>query len=175
MDIQLEGAMDGIETAEAIRSRYDVPIVYLTAHSDCATLSRAKLTGPLGYILKPFDDRELFTQIELGTYKHKVDLQLHQQREWLRVTLSSIAEAVIAAGPDESIAFMNPMAESLTGWQLEEANGKPLNQVFHLIDKRTRKLLSDRIENLLNTGKISSPSSHFSSPQPQKETKAVTR
>lgn len=84
MDIQLDGSMDGIEAAEAIRSRQDVPVIYLTAHSDAATLARAKLTGPFGYILKPFEERELATQIELALYKHQADRQVREQRERLR-------------------------------------------------------------------------------------------
>jgi len=161
MDIRIEGTMDGIETAEAIRSRCDVPIVYLTAHSDRATFSRAKMTGPFGYILKPYDDRELVTQIELGIYKHNVEMQLHQQREWLRVILASIGEAVVAVDTNGSVAFMNAAAESLTGWSMDAANGKPLEQVFHLIDKHTGKSLTNQMENLLDSGKISSPSSHW--------------
>ncbi|MHC1744839.1 MAG: response regulator [Syntrophobacteraceae bacterium] len=66
MDISLRGAMDGIEAAEAIRSLHDVPVIYLTAHGDPATLDRAKVTGPFRYIQKPFDERELATQMELA-------------------------------------------------------------------------------------------------------------
>jgi PAS domain S-box-containing protein len=84
MDIWLKGPMDGIETAEAIRRRLDVPVIYLTAHSDSATLERAKLSGPFGYILKPFEERELSTTIEMALYKHQSDLQLREQRETLR-------------------------------------------------------------------------------------------
>jgi CheY-like chemotaxis protein len=66
MDIQLEGHTDGIEAAEAISSQLDLPIIYLTAHSDAATLARAKLSGPFGFILKPFEERELATNIEIS-------------------------------------------------------------------------------------------------------------
>src|SRR5271169_2938672 len=59
MDIRLKGKMDGIEAAQEIRTRFDIPIIYATAHADDATLQRAKVTEPFGYILKPFDEREL--------------------------------------------------------------------------------------------------------------------
>lgn len=85
MDIRLRGALDGIETAEAIRRRIDVPVLYLTAHSDAATLARAKLTGPFGYILKPFEERELATAIEMALHKHQSERQLREQREMLGV------------------------------------------------------------------------------------------
>jgi two-component system, cell cycle sensor histidine kinase and response regulator CckA len=111
MDIQLSGQRDGIQAAEAIRAQYDVPVIYLTAHSDPATLSRAKLTGPFGYILKPFEMRDLATQIELALYKHQADKQVHEQREWLRVTLTSIGDAVIATDADRAHHVFNPVAE----------------------------------------------------------------
>ncbi len=117
MDIWLEGPMDGIEAAEAIRRQLDVPVIYLTAHSDPATLARAKLTGPFGYILKPFEERELATQIELALHKHQADRQLRDQREWLRVTLRSIGDAVIATDAAGQVAYINPVAEALTGWK----------------------------------------------------------
>jgi DNA-binding response OmpR family regulator len=73
MDILLEGSVDGIETAEIIRQKYDVPVVYLTAYSDRATIARAKSSDPFGYILKPFEIRELTAQIEMALYRHQTD------------------------------------------------------------------------------------------------------
>ena len=79
------GPMDGIEAAEAIRRQHDVPVIYLTAHSDRATLARAKLTEPFGYILKPFDERELATQIEMALYKHQAEHTLRQAHDELEL------------------------------------------------------------------------------------------
>jgi CheY-like chemotaxis protein len=73
MDIQLDGEEGGIRAAEMIRSQYDVPIIFLSAHSDPATLARAKQSGPFGYILKPFEIRDIITQIELALYKHQTE------------------------------------------------------------------------------------------------------
>ncbi len=84
MDIWLKGPMDGIEAAETIRSRIDVPVIYLTAHSDAATLDRAKLSDPFGYVLKPFEERDLTTTIEMALYKHQSDRRLREQQEALR-------------------------------------------------------------------------------------------
>jgi len=78
MDIRLKGSMDGIQAAERIGRDGKAPVIYLTAHSDSATLQRAKLTGPVGYILKPFEERELETQIEIALYKYKLDRELRQ-------------------------------------------------------------------------------------------------
>ncbi|NCN09831.1 MAG: hybrid sensor histidine kinase/response regulator [Leptospira sp.] len=71
MDIMLGSGMDGVETAEKIHKTSNVPIIYLTAYSDQATLSRAKITDPFGYLIKPFHGRELFIAIEMAIYKNK--------------------------------------------------------------------------------------------------------
>ncbi len=149
MDIQLAGPMDGIEAAEAIRRRHDLPVIYLTAHSDAATLARAKLTGPFGYILKPFEERELATQIELALYKHQTDRQLREQREWLRVTLTSIGDAVIATDTAGCISFVNRASESLTGWKAEEVMGRPLPYMCHLVNEQTGEELEGPIARVL--------------------------
>ena len=149
MDISLEGPMDGIQAAEAIRRQHDMPVIYLTAHSDPATLARAKITEPFGYILKPFEERELATQIEMALYRHQADQQLRQQREWLRVTLTSIGDAVIATDADGRITFINPVAESLTGWKTEEASGQPIQGVFRVVNEQTGKALEEPVARVL--------------------------
>ncbi len=78
MDIFLAGEMDGIAAAETIRSTSDIPVVYLTAFADPQIMEKAKITQPYGYILKPYQERELHTIIEIALYKHRIDLQLQQ-------------------------------------------------------------------------------------------------
>ena len=73
MDIVLEGDIDGIEAAEQIRTRFNIPVVYLTAYADEATVQRAKMTAPYGYLLKPFNERELHAAIEIALYKHMME------------------------------------------------------------------------------------------------------
>jgi CheY-like chemotaxis protein len=75
MDIALKGPMDGIQAAEAIRSKYCCPVIYVTAHSDQTTLDRAKLTEPSGWILKPVDEEELHKAIERALYEHRIEKQ----------------------------------------------------------------------------------------------------
>ena len=160
MDIWLKGPMDGIEAAEAIRHQHDVPVVYLTAHSDPATLARAKLTGPFGYILKPFEERELATQIEMALYRHQADRQLRQQREWLRVTLTSIGDAVIATDAEGRITFVNPVAESLTGWNAEQAAGQPVQCVFRIVNEQTGQAVEDPVARVLREGRAVDLANH---------------
>lgn len=81
MDIMLKGDMDGIEAADEIRKRFSIPVVYLTAHSDENTLERAKLTEPYGYILKPFTERDLSSNIEIAIHKHLREKQKERSDE----------------------------------------------------------------------------------------------
>ena len=84
MDIVLKGGMDGVEAAEEIRGRFRIPVVYVTAYADDETLKRAKETEPFGYILKPFEERELYTSIEVALYRHKMEAELRSSRQQLR-------------------------------------------------------------------------------------------
>ena len=132
IDIRLKGDMDGIEVAENIRSKFDLPVVYLTAYSDERTLERARVTEPYSYLLKPFADKELHTAIELALYHHTMEKNLKESRQWFAMTLRSIGEGVIATRTDGSIKFMNPAAEKLTGWDEKKALGMPLADVFRV-------------------------------------------
>ena len=84
MDICLAGPMDGVETAERMRRECDLVVIYLTAHSDSATLDRAKLTGSFGYVLKPFEARDLQIHIEMALYKHQSERKLRESAEALQ-------------------------------------------------------------------------------------------
>ncbi len=141
MDIKLRGKMDGIEAAQAIRLRFDIPVVYLTSHSDEATLVRAKATNPHGYLLKPFTDRELRTAIEVALHRHELEVRITTRERWFSTTLRSIGDAVIATDQHETITFLNSVAERLTGWG-QEALGRPLSEVLVLVDPEGRRVSS---------------------------------
>lgn len=132
MDIRLRGSIDGVSAAAEIRRIYQVPVIYLTAFADEKTLERAKKTEPYGYILKPFEERELHTTIEMALYKSRMENRLRTHERWLAVTLKSIGDGVIATDSGEKVIFMNPRAETITGWETADAEGKPLWTVFKL-------------------------------------------
>ncbi len=73
MDIKLKGNLDGIETADRINKQYDIPIIYMTAHSEKSMVERARRTRAYGYLLKPINPGELQTAIEIALYKSKTD------------------------------------------------------------------------------------------------------
>lgn len=71
LDISIKGSLDGIQLAEIINEKYNLPFIFLTSHADRGTLNRAKNTMPYGYILKPFDENDLMTALEIAIHKHQ--------------------------------------------------------------------------------------------------------
>jgi diguanylate cyclase (GGDEF)-like protein/PAS domain S-box-containing protein len=154
MDIRLQGELDGIQAAEAITESFSIPILFLTAYADQKTLERAKLTKPMGYILKPFEERELYTTIEVALYRHQMEKQLNEKSQWLNTVLTSIGDAVIASNLQTCVTFMNPVAEALTHWQQQDAVNRPLTEVFTILDENTRTPIGNPIAQALQTGSI---------------------
>lgn len=113
MDIVLKGEMDGVEAAEHIYGNFNIPVIYLTAYADDHTLRRAKTTTPFGYILKPFEERELQTAIEIALYRHKMENKLKRTEAELRHQLAieniiaNISAKFINLGTDEIDAGIN--------------------------------------------------------------------
>ncbi len=160
MDIVLGGGIDGIEAAEQIRRRFHIPVVYLTAYADEKTLQRAKITEPFGYILKPFEEKELYITIEMALYKHEMERRLKESQQWLTTTLKSIGDAVIATDINGCVIFMNPIAESLTGWKQKEASGKHLKKIFNIINEKTGKQVDDPVTRVLREGIVVGLANH---------------
>jgi len=154
MDIKLQGRLDGIETARLIRDRLNVPVVYLTAYADEETLKRANLTAAFGYLLKPFKERELVATIEMALTRHKLEQQLKESEQWFSTTLTSIGDALIATDEQGRIKFMNPLAETLTGWRQGAAVGLDADVVFQIIDATSRRVNPSPVREVLDTGKI---------------------
>ena len=132
MDIHLKGEVDGIEAARKIRSYCSVPIVYLSAFSDPQTVARAGETHAFGFLLKPYEERELHTTIEMAIAKHRVEQKLEETERWLAAIHNGITDAVIAVDAEHRVRLMNPASESLTDWWKDEAVGLPVTTVCNL-------------------------------------------
>ncbi|MBW4443720.1 MAG: response regulator [Plectolyngbya sp. WJT66-NPBG17] len=147
MDIRLRGEMDGVETAEQIRQMWQLPVIFLTAHADENTLSRAKRTQPFGYILKPFEDRELITMIEIALSRHKAEalIQAALEKEKEINELKSRFVSVV------SHEFRNPLNTILFSTELLQRYGTQITDQKKEIYlgriqgsvKRMNELLSD--------------------------------
>lgn len=155
IDILLKKSqIDGINLVKKIQERFNIPIIYLTAHSDEATLERAKKTKPFGYILKPYSRKDLQINIKMALYKHRQELQISEREKLLSKILSSTIDSVIATEENNQVTYMNPAAAELTGWNIDRALGKKATDIVKLIDGRNNKVLSESIKQVLETGKV---------------------
>lgn len=152
MDIMLKDGMDGVEAANHIHINYEIPLVYITAYADDNIMQRAKLTEPFGYILKPFEESELRTNIEIALYKHEMESKLKESQKWLTAILNNTGDAMIATDQDGYIKFMNPFSEALTGWKQDNVLGKPLKNIFYVESEDTGKAVEDPVEKVIREG-----------------------
>jgi PAS domain S-box-containing protein len=160
MDIRLEGKLDGIDVAHQIHERLGIPVIFLTAYADEETVRRARVTEPFGYLLKPFEDSQLRTTIEMALYKHAAERKLRESERRYAVTLSSIGDAVIATDELLRVTFMNPVAEKLTGWTQKEAIGLPLIEIFRIINEDTRQTVDNPAAKVLHSGVVVGLANH---------------
>ncbi|WP_322744442.1 MULTISPECIES: ATP-binding protein [unclassified Coleofasciculus] len=150
MDIVLKRReMDGIAAAAQIRTQFKILVVYLTAHSEEATLAKAKITEPFGYIVKPFNQRDLRIAIEIALYKHKSEQQLLEREELLSTILDSTSDGMVATDHMGQITYINPVAETLAGWQSSEALGKNIAEVIQIVDEATDTVVENPVLFLL--------------------------
>ena len=83
MDIMLKGEMSGIDAANFIHEKNNIPVIFLTAYADESTLAKAKISEPYGYILKPFKEIDLHSNIEMALYKHQKAIEMRKERDFL--------------------------------------------------------------------------------------------
>jgi PAS domain S-box-containing protein len=149
MDVRLAGEIDGITAAQAIRHERDVPVVYLTAHSDSETLRRAARSDASAYLVKPFKSPELRCVIEIALHKHAMDVRLRENEQWLATTLQSLTEAVIATDVSGHVRLLNVAAEQLTGWSRSEAAQRTIEEVLAIVDERSGTPLENPVRTAL--------------------------
>ncbi|MCP4396136.1 MAG: response regulator [bacterium] len=172
MDIILKGDLDGIDTAKQIHTTSDIPIVYVTAYADKHTLQRAKISTPYGYLIKPFDERELRIVLEIAFYKHRVEQELRQYREHLkelvhtrthelqqaREEAEAASYAKIAFMTNISHEFFTPL-NGILGYSQLLLKEKQLNkrQRSHTeVIRRCGERLSKLVENILDVMRMES-------------------
>ncbi len=149
MDIKLKGKIDGIEAAQEIRSELDIPIVYLTAYADRQTLDRAKITRPFGYILKPFDGRDLSIALEMAFYAHEMESAVRLNEQRFRSLFESSQDAIVVTDRLGTISLANHHAEALFGFLRSELLNVDLPSLF---GPQSKKTLRDALNDLMAPG-----------------------
>mgnify|MGYP000384624665 CR=1 FL=1 len=122
MDIMLAGAMDGIAAAEAIRGRFGIPVIYITAHADPATIERAKITEPFGFILKPFDERALQTTLTMALYKTRMDRRIRESERKYRILIEQSRDGIVILDQDGKVFEANRRFAGMLGCSPEEVS-----------------------------------------------------
>ena len=121
MDIKLKGDMDGVEAARQIRDSFNIPVIYLTAYTDDMTLKFARTAEPYGYIVKPFGDRELHSNIDMALYKHKAEQALKESEERYRAIFEQAADSIVLIdGETGELVEFNDKAHKNLGYTSEE-------------------------------------------------------
>jgi len=126
MDITLKGVMTGIEAADLIRRQYRIPIIYLTAHSDEATVQKAVHSEPFGYLIKPLEERALHTTIRMALYKHEMDKALIESERRYRAIAELAEDSIFVLDNNHNILFLNTHAKKFFGQEQDLVSPVPL-------------------------------------------------
>lgn len=132
MDIVLQGSMDGIEVALQIRKELHIPVIFLSAYTDTETIERAKEASPLGYILKPFKERELATILEMALFKSVADNRIREKEQLFSAILNSTTDAILVIGAGNEIVFLNPEAERILETTDQNAKTRTFDELVTL-------------------------------------------
>lgn len=151
MDIHLKGAMDGIDVAEGIRRRHGIPVVYLTAYADEPTVARAKISEPYGYLLKPFQEKELSTVIEISLYRHEMEGKLRRAHAQLEDKVRELE------GRDRLVECQ------MSGPTLPQAAEEVLQVVEQVVESKRAVLLLTRADSLETIATLGGPTGDLSS------------
>lgn len=143
MDIILKGRMDGIEAATQIQSKYDIPVIYLTAHGDENTFERAKVSAPFGYLMKPFDVQVMKNTIEMAIYKHGVEKKLKESEARYRAIVEDQTELISRFLPNGVLTFVNDTFCRHFNKRPDELIGQ---NIINLIFEEDRERLKKQID-----------------------------
>ena len=130
MDIRLSGDINGIQAAHLIRSMYDIPVIYITSYSDVAVLDDLKKTEPYGYLTKPIDKNQLFSNIEIALYKHRTSRKLEEARQTMQAVLNASGDHISLVDHDGIILNSNNQFASFFGMSSQELAGTSIFDLY---------------------------------------------
>lgn len=151
MDWELPG-LSGPEVCRFLREGHDeasLPVLLLTSKGASSDLAHGLESGANDYVVKPFNDGELLARVRT-LVRVQQQAEVHRRREaWLATTLTSIADAVITTDGKGLVNFLNPTAQRLTGWSQEAARGRPMSDIFRILDSASRQPLTHPVARVL--------------------------
>jgi PAS domain S-box-containing protein len=154
MDIDLGVGLSGPEVAKAILKVRSIPIVFLSSHTEPAIVALTERNTSYGYVVKNSGITVLDASIKMAFKLFEANQRIEHEKEYLRLTLNSIGEGVIATDYNGLITRMNPTAQSLTGWSLIDAKGKPINEIFKIVSALTREPTNIPFHAMCETGDL---------------------
>ena len=154
MDIHIKGDKDGIQTTEKINEISDVPVIYLTAYADDETVNRALKTRSHSYLVKPYNPRELYSNIEFAIYKRRLKDRIGTHRENLELLLTKIPDTGIIFDTNGKVVYLNSAAETLTGWKSDELIGKNVFDILNISVSQVDDVIDDSLSRTLALGAI---------------------
>ena len=145
--MEIPGKLDGIAVAKIVKAELDIPVVFLTAFSEDKIIESAKQAEPYGFILKPFQDREIKAAVEIALYKNNMEKALKESEKRFKDLLENLSDAVYETDAYGDITYTNKAAETLTGLPLKQIIGKPFLSLFA---RKSRKSVMDAYQRTLN-------------------------
>ena len=130
LDIKLPGTPDGIDVGERLQEDEFIPLIYLTAYSDDEMIERVRKTHPYGYIVKPFNERQLFATIEIALFKCAAEKKVRDGFQWISESLSAETDGIIAVNTEGRVMFVNKALRSIGGWNQDEICGMRLPEII---------------------------------------------
>lgn len=153
MDIVMPGQLDGIDAAEAIKAEQDIPVIFLTSYAEEELIQRAKHVEPFGYIVKPYEERQLKAAMEVALYKKEIERRLRESEERFRTVADFTYDWEYWIGPDGNYIYVSPSCERVTGYGVNEFlnNSTLLEAITHPDD---RPIISRHFQEALESDKV---------------------
>lgn len=134
MDIMMETNSDGIDAAFEIKQGLDIPIIFLTALTDEPTIEKAKFSLPYGYVVKPFNEAELLSNIDVALYKAQAEKKIKENSELFQAIINSIDKAIFLLDSQGNIKYTNSIVEQITSRSFDQLMDRDINEIFTFVD-----------------------------------------
>jgi PAS domain S-box-containing protein len=154
LDIRLKGGIDGIQIAERIKTEYDMPVIFLTSYADKNTLDRAKLTQPYGYLIKPFNESDLQSTVEMALYNFSQMQLLRANKNLYANALSHLDEAIFITDIEGKLTFLNPKAANISGFGSDSAKGKEISTLIRFENKEKQFFTIADFREIMKSGAL---------------------